>query len=152
MPPKKREQSNYNAPLFNSMENSFIILSSWYGEHRALHFLSTLMSKNLGIVYKNAGAKDLSGPEGFKKYVIGTDSSMGIKSTFSVLGPEKFSYKLYTDIFPNLKGLVDPQKLDETFVKYKVHFFFGPEWSYSATKHIWKGDECTSYIIRKKRV
>lgn len=67
--------------------------------------------------------------------------------SFQNLDDGTFVYRFHTDQFPGLKGKIDPYVLESTYMKFKVNFFLGPDWTYTTTKHIWKGDTYTEHVI-----
>jgi len=46
---------------------------------------------------------------------------------------------------------VDKRELDETYMKFKVNFFLGPDWSYITREDIWHGDKFTRHVIFQKK-
>ncbi len=139
----------YNAAFFAGITNTFIIASEKYGEEEALDFLTELMKRSLGAAYGMMGAK--RGKEEFIRCVGERDATVGLKVSFEVKGDNSFAYRFHTDPFPNLRGKVDPNKLDATYIGFKVAFFMGPDWTYTTKKHIWKGDEYTEHLIHVKK-
>lgn len=150
MPTGEKIVQPYNSAFFKSVENSFLIISEWYGKEHALKFVSALMERSLGPAYVGMGAKELSGDSEFKRCVGERDASVGLKISFQDIDKDSFAYRFHTDPFPGLKGKVDPYELDATYMRFKVNFFLGPKWSYSTTKHLWKGDDCTEHMISRK--
>ena len=55
------------------------------------------------------------------------------------------------DPFPNLKGHVDPQKLDASYMNFKLKYLLGDDWEYKMTKHLWNGNDCIEHYIYKKK-
>jgi len=141
---------DYNAAFFKSVENSFLILKDWEGEDYALKFLAKLMETSLGSAYAGMGAKRGGGPAEFRRCVGERDASVGLKVSFEDLGQNSFAYRFHTDPFPGLKGKVDARRLDAAYMKFKVAYLLGPEWSYSTPKHLWEGSAFTEHVIAKK--
>jgi hypothetical protein len=139
----------YNAAFFGTHEAYFLMLKEKFGEEKALEILRLVMERNLGKAYATMGFKK-GDPHSFASAVGERDKSVGLRIEFPEISEGKIVYRFLTDPFPGLKGHVDPHKLDDTFMRFKVSFLLGPDWHYRTTKHIWKGDAFTEHIIEKK--
>jgi hypothetical protein len=108
----------YNAAFFSLYENWFKLLKNEFGENKALELFRKTMETGLTKAYEDSFAK-------------GTPSD------------NKLIYQFHTDPFPNLKNEVSYEKLDDTYISFKVRHLLGDQWKYKSTKHIWNGDNYT---------
>ena len=139
----------YNASFFGCHEAYFLILKELKGERFALDAIRRVMKRNLSKAYTSSGF--IKGdPKSFAKVVSKRDASVGLVVKFPVVSENKIVYQFHTAPFPGLKGHVAAEKLDATYMKFKVDFLLGKGWSYQTTKHLWKGDKYTEHIIKKK--
>lgn len=139
--------TTYNAAFFGLFENVFKLLKQEYGEERALELFSELMTMGLSKSYGNDFKKgDLVA---FERMVGERDKMVGLKVEFIRNSANELVYQFHDDPFPNLKGLVDPQKLDHCYMAFKVRYILGEGWSYKTTKHLWNGDQYTEHQIYK---
>lgn len=138
----------YNVAFFGLFENVFKLLKEEYGEERALELFTVLMerglSKSYGVDFKQGD------PSEFARLVAERDRLVGLRVEFPEIAESKLVYQFHDDPFPNLKGLVDPQKLDRCYMNFKVQYILGPGWDYETTKHLWRGDKYTEHVITKK--
>jgi len=138
----------YNAAFFGAHETYFLILKGLKGEEFALDAIRRVMERNLGSAYNSLGfTKGV--PEDFARVVGERDASVGLIVKFPVVSENKIVYQFHIDPFPGLKGHVAAEKLDATYMKFKVAFLLG-KWTYRTTKHLWKGDKYTEHVIEKK--
>jgi hypothetical protein len=138
----------YNAAFFGAHEAYFLILKEMEGEEFALEAITKVMRHNLGKAYSSMGFRK-GDPHEFARIVGERDKSVGLHVEF-IISENKIIYQFHTDPFPGLKGHVSPEKLDATYMKFKISFLLGSGWHYRTTKHIWKGDSFTEHIIEKK--
>ena len=138
----------YNAAFFGTHEAYFLILKEQEGEEFALDAIRRVMERNLGKSYKAVGFAK-GNPKDFAKVVGKRDASVGLIVKFPVVSENKIVYQFHIDPFPGLKGHVAAEKLDATYMKFKVAFLLG-KWTYRTTKHLWKGDKYTEHVIEKK--
>ncbi|MCC7570967.1 hypothetical protein KO465_06525 [Candidatus Micrarchaeota archaeon] len=138
----------YNSAFFSLYENLYIVLKQELGEERALELFRKIMEKGLKKAYDSMGFEK-GNPEDFVKVLKQRDESVGLKVTFPEVTDSKIIYQFHTDPFPNLKGIVDHKKFDDTYISFKVKYLLGEKWTYAPTKHIWDGDEHTEFIITK---
>jgi len=138
----------YNAAFFGLYENTFLALKEEFGEEKALEVFRKIIEGSLKKAY-DAMDFEKGNPKDFKKVVGARDKSVGLKVNILIKG-DKIIYKFKTDPFPNLKGHVDHNKLDDTYMKFKVDYLLGSEWHYRNTKHLWNGDKFSGFIIEKK--
>ena len=139
----------YNAAFFGTHEAYFLALKELKGEDFALNTMRHVMERNLGAAYRKMGFV-VGNSHDFARVVGERDESVGLHVEFPVVTDEKIVYQFHTDPFPNLKGHVTPEKLDATYMKFKVSFLLGSEWSYKTTQHIWNDAPYTEHIIEKK--
>ena len=139
----------YNTAFFSLYENIYLVLSDNFGEKKALFILSKVFEKGLKKSYDSLGFTN-GKPEDFKRVVSKRDKSVGLIVKISVVSSDKIIYRFYTDPFPSLKGFVEPEKLDLTYLNFKVMYLLGNTWSYTTTKHIWRGDKYTEHAISNK--
>ena len=139
----------YNAAFFGLHETYFLVLKEEKGEDFALDIMRRVMERGLGKTYSFAGFKK-GDPHSFARVVGQRDESVGLKVEFPEVSGERIVYRFLTDPFPSLKGQVAAEKLDATFMKFKVEFLLGKEWSYTTTKHMWNGDSFTEHVIEKR--
>ncbi len=125
----------YNAAFFGAHESYFLIMKERLGEEKALEILKLVMEMNFGKAYTTTGFKK-GDPHSFASAVGERDRSVGLRVEFPEISERKIVYRFLTDPFPGLKGHVDPHKLDDTYMKFKVDFLLGSGWHYRTTKHI----------------
>ncbi len=138
----------YNTTFFTTLENVFLVLKAEFGEARALALFRQILERGLRSAYDAAGFQQGS-PEDFARVVGRRDAAVGLEVSFPEVFLKKIVYRFHTDPFPRLRGLVTPEKLDATYMEFKVSFLLGSEWTYTTTKHLWKGDSFTNHIIEK---
>jgi len=139
----------YNQAFFSLYVNLFKVLKEGFREEKALEIFSKIMEMGLKAAYDNMGF--IKGNEkSFAKVLKARDESVGLKVKFPLIEKGKIIYQFHTDPFPELKGIVAFEKLDATYMKFKVSYLLSQEWGYKTTKHIWRGDKYTEHIIEKK--
>ena len=116
---------------------------------RALELFRQIMEKGLKNAYDASGFKE-GDPQDFVRVVKERDKNVGLHVEFPEVAENKIVYRLYTDPFPNLKGYTNHEKLDDTYMSFKVGYLLGPDWDYETTKHIWDGDDFTEFVITKQ--
>lgn len=139
----------YNAAFFGLHEVYFLVLKELKGEDFALDAVQRVMERTLGKAYTFTGFKK-GDPQSFARVVGSRDESVGLKVEFPEVTENRVIYRFLVDPFPGLKGHVAPEKLDATYMRFKIEFLLGKEWHYKTTKHIWKGDAFTEHVIEKK--
>ena len=138
----------YNSAFFNGLTAVVLVLKKKYGEEQAIEVMREVFSSRLKGVYDKLGfTKGL--PEDFIRVVGENDRMLGLEIEL-FLENSKIIYRFKTDPFPNLKGRVDPTKFDDAYLRFKVEYLLGQNWTYKTTKHFWKGDSCTEHAIQKK--
>ena len=140
---------NYNAPFFNSITNTFLIYKELHGEERSLEFLAELMGRTLGASFKALGLTK-GDPRSFVDVIRARDEAVGLRVSFPDISDTQIVYRFHTDPFPRLKDYVDPYKLDATYMKFKVSYLLGEEWTYDTTSHLWRCTPFTEHVITKK--
>lgn len=135
----------YNAAFFSLYENWFKLLKKELGENKAIHLFRQVMETGLSKAYGDNFKKGLTSE--FVRLVGERDNNVGLIVKFPEISENKLVYQFHTDPFPNLKNEVSPQKLDDTFIAFKVRYILGDEWSYKNTTHLWNGDSCTEFVI-----
>ena len=140
---------DYNSAFFDLHEVYFLVLKEEKGEKFALDMMRRVMEQTLGKAYTFAGFKK-GDAHSFARVVQARDEAVGLHVEFPEVTEQAIVYQFHTDPFPNLKGHVDSEKLDAAYMKFKVEFLLGKEWHYRTTKHIWKGNACTEYVIEKR--
>ncbi len=141
--------SERNAAFFSLYENLFIILKEEIGEEKALSLFRKIMERGLKAAYDAAGF-DKGRAESFVRAVKGRDERVGLHVELRILSENRIVYRFHDDPFPGLKGSVDPHRLDDTYMSFKVGYLLGKGWGYKTTKHLWKNDSCTEFEITKK--
>ncbi len=139
----------YNAAFFGAHEAYFLILKELEGEDFALKAMRRVMERNLGRAY-SAMEFEKGSPHGFVRVVGERDKSVGLRVEFPHVSNRKVVYRFHTDPFPNLRGHVDPYKLDATYMKFKVDFLLGSKWKYDTASHLWLGAPYTEHVITRK--
>ena len=137
----------YNTAFFNLYETWFKVLKSAMDEEKALMLFKKVMETMLESAYGSDFDKGY--PHEFIRMVSVRDNNVGVKVSFSEINDCQFVYIFHTDVFPNLKGHVDPIMLIDTYISFKVSYLLGDDWSYKTLNHIWNGDECTEILIFK---
>ena len=135
-----------DARFFGTHEAYFLILKEKFGEEAALEAMRCAMERNLTNAYVSMGFHK-GNPQYFARVVGERDKSVGLHVGFPVVSDDKIIYQLRTDPFPGLKSHVVPEKLDATYMDFKVSFLLGSSWSYNTTKHLWEGKDCTEHVI-----
>ena len=142
-------EKEYNSAFFGLYENTFLVYSQKHGQVEALRFLQSLFEYGLKKAYDSMGFTQGSSADFVR--VVGTrDNGVGLKIAFPEVSDELIVYQFHTDPFPNLKGKVDAQALDDTYINFKVQYLLGPDWRYMTTCHLWKGNPYTEHRIFKK--
>lgn len=139
----------YNAAFFGLYENTFLVLKENLGEEKALDIFRQVMEKTLKKAYDSAGFRKGS-PKDFAMVLKERDEKVGLEVEFPEVAENRIVYRFHTDPFPNLKGHVDHEKLDDTYIVFKVRYLLGEDWKYETTKHIWNGDKFTEFVITRK--
>ncbi len=118
------------------------------GEEKALELMAKYFETGLKRAYDDMGFRKGDARE-FARIVGARDRSVGLDVRFPVVTKDKIVYQFHDDPFPGLKGEVEPEKLDATYMAFKVRYLLGDDWGYTTTKHIWK-DGHTEHVIEKK--
>ncbi len=140
----------YNSAFFGLYENLFLVLKHDLGEEKALKIFRQIMESGLSKAYDLMGFQK-GNPQDFARILRERDESVGLKVDFSEITNSRIVYRFHTDPFPNLKDQVSPEKLDDTYIAFKVRYLLGENWAYKTTKHIWEGDEFTEHVITKNQ-
>lgn len=140
----------YNKAFFGTHERYFLVIKEKYGKNKTLEIMETVMRINLGKAYDTMGFQKGS-PQDFARVVGERDKSVGLDVKFPEVSENRIVYQFWTDPFPGLKGKVEPEELDATYMRFKVFYLLGEDWKYSTTKHLWNGDDCTEHVIEKVR-
>lgn len=138
----------YNAAFFGLFENTFLLLKKEFGEEKALELFTRLMETGLSKSYGKDFEK--GNTQEFQRLVQERDNLVGLHVEFPVVGDKQLTYQFHDDPFPNLKGHVSPQLLDQCYMNFKVKYILGDEWEYKTTKHLWNGDGYTEHQITLK--
>lgn len=138
----------YNAPFFSLYENLFLILKEEYGEQPALYLFKKIMEKGLKSACDKQGYIKGS-PNSFQEVIETRDKNVGLIVKFPIVEPKKIIYQFHTDPFKNLKGIVNHELLDRTYIDFKVKYLLGDDWGYKTTSHFWKDDPYTEFTIEK---
>ena len=135
----------YNAAFFGLFENTFKLLKKEFGEEKALDLFTKLMATGLGKAYGDNFIKGQ--PKEFARVVSERDKMVGLHVEVPQADDKTIIYQFHDDPFPNLKGEVDAEKLDKTYIDFKINYLLGEGWHYQTTKHLWWGDEYTEHVI-----
>jgi hypothetical protein len=139
-----------NQPFFNLYENVFKILNEELGEEKALKAMYKLFSASLSQSYGTEFKK--GDPHEFKRVAALHDNNVGLRIGFpGGIKDDEFIYQILDDPFPGLKGLVDPKKLDASYMNFKLDYILGDDWYYDMTKHFWLGDDCIEHHFYRKK-
>lgn len=137
----------YNAAFFGLYENWFKQLQSEMGEEKTINLFRKVMETSLEKAYGTNFQK--GNPLDFIRLVGERDQHVGLSVSFPVVNDNKIIYQFHTDPFPNLKGFVNQDKLDDTYISFKIKYLLGDDWNYKNTAHIWDGDNYTEFSIVK---
>lgn len=137
----------YNAAFFGLFENTFKLLKKEFGEEKALDLFAKLMATGLGKAYGDNFIKGQ--PKEFARVVSERDKMVGLHVEFPQADDKTIIYQFHDDPFPNLKGEVDAEKLDKTYIDFKINYLLGDGWHYHTTKHLWWGDKYTEHVITR---
>lgn len=137
-----------NLAFFGLYENLFIVLKEEHGGEMALNIFRKVMEKGLKTAYDKMGFKK-GNINDFVRVLTERDNSVGLRVKFPEITENKIVYQFYDDPFPGLKGKVEHEKLDDTFISFKIKHILGNEWKYKTTKHVWDGNEYTEYVITR---
>lgn len=135
-----------NLAFFGLYENLFIVLKEEHGEEMALNIFRKVMEKGLKTAYDKMGFEK-GNINDFVRVLTERDNSVGLRVEFPEITENKIVYQFYDDPFPRLKGRVEHEKLDDTFISFKIKHILDNNWKYKNTKHFWNGDEYTEYVI-----
>lgn len=138
---------SYNAAFFGLFENTFKLLKNEFGEEKALDLFTKLMTVGLGKAYGDNFVKGQ--PKEFARLVSERDKMVGLHVEFPQIDDKTIIYQFHDDPFPNLKGEVNAEKLDKTYIDFKINYLLGEGWQYHTTKHLWWGDKYTEHVITK---
>ncbi len=136
----------YNAAFFGLYENVYLSLKQRFGESLALNIFTEIMEKGLKKAYDNMGFEK-GNPEDFARVLKARDESVGLKVEFPEIAENKIVYQFHTDPFPNLREEISAEKLDATYMRFKVIYLLGENWNYRTTKHFWNDNEFTEHEI-----
>ncbi|MCK5474445.1 MAG: hypothetical protein KAI53_03500 [Candidatus Aenigmarchaeota archaeon] len=139
----------YNSAFFGLYENVFLVLKNAFGVEKALDLFKEIMKKGLKESYDLSCFKHGSAKE-FSRVVGKRDKTVGLNVEFSEVTEKRIVYQIYTDPFPKLRGVISYEKLDDTYMSFKVSYLLGNKWGYKTTRHFWKGDKYTEHIITKQ--
>ena len=120
-----------------------------YEEKQALYLFRKIMETGLKQAYDTFGFKK-GDPNNFAATLEARDNAVGLLVKFPVISSNKIIYQFHTDPFPNLKGVVSHELLDDTYINFKVKYLLGEDWSYKPTKHFWDGEPYTEFTIEKQ--
>lgn len=143
------ERPVLNSAFFGLYENVFFTAKENYGEEFALQFMRSLFERALAKAYLSEGFEK-GVPSAFLKVVGLRDESVGLQVDFPEVSDVRIVYRFLNDPFPGLKGHVDPEKLCDTFIRFKVNFLLGDHWNYKLTCHCWNGAPFTEFLIFRK--
>jgi len=138
-----------NNAFFNLFENTFLVLKEEFGEDEALRLFRIIMENGLKTAYGNEFTKGKA--EEFAHVVGERDDAVGLEVAFPKVDDDKIIYQFHTDPFPGLKGHVAPEKLDATYLNFKIDRLLGTGWTYETTKHLWLGDNCSEHVIVRSK-
>jgi hypothetical protein len=138
----------YNIAFFALYENLYKILKEEYGENQALYLFRKIMVTGLQQAYDNFGFNK-GEPQSFAATLKARDNAVGLLVKFPEIAANKIVYQFFTDPFPNLKNQVAHDRLDDTYLRFKVKYLLGDNWTYTTTKHFWDGDPYTEFTITK---
>ena len=137
--------NEYNAAFFGLYETWFKQLKAEFGEEKVVELFRKVMETGLTKAYGNNFKK--GEPANFVKLVGERDKNVGLAVTFAIIQANKIVYQFHTDPFPNLKSEVAHEKLDDTYISFKVKYLLGDDWRYENTSHIWDGDSYMEIVI-----
>ena len=137
----------YNIAFFSLYENWFKLLKAEFGENKAIELFRKAMEIGLSKAYGNSFMKGLTSE--FAKLVGERDNNVGLIVKFPEISENKLVYQFHSDPFPNLKNEVAHEKLDNTYIAFKVKYILGGDWNYKNTTHIWNDDSYTEFVISK---
>lgn len=135
----------FNQAFFSLYENVFQTLRNEFDESQTLNLFSKMMANGLTKGYGNDFIK--GEPQEFIRLVKQRDENVGLKVSLDLLENNKISYIFHRYPFPNLLSLVDYKKLDNTFIKFKINYLLGVNWSYKLLRHYGNNDPVTEYLI-----
>ncbi len=138
----------YNAAFYNGLTAVVLALKKRYGEAAAIDVMREVFSSRLKAVYDSLDFVKGSTRD-FVRVIRANDESLGLVVEFPEVTDDRIVYRFHTDPFPNLKGQVDPTKFDDSYLRFKVEYVLGDDWTYRTTKHLWKGDPFTEHVIKK---
>lgn len=139
--------AEYNAPFFGLFTTVYLQLQEKHGNEEALAFMGDVFAARLGPIYDELGFEK-GNPDDFARVVGTNDERLGLEVEFQV-EPTRIVYRFKTDPVPDLRGKVNPHELDATYMRFKVDYLLGGDWSYHTPKHIWNGDPFTEHVIEK---
>lgn len=139
----------YNTAFFGLYQLMFRQYRERHGMEETLRFMSEDIFPNaLGPAYDQMGFQR-GNVQDFARVIRERDNAVGIRVELPVVKENRIVYRFLTDPFPNLKGLVDPHDLDATYLRFKVRYLLGENWTYTTTQHIWEGAPYSEHIITR---
>lgn len=142
--------ADYNSAFFSTHESYFLILKEREDLDYALTVFRRVMERNLKQAYDQM-EWERGSPQDFARVLKTRDQSVGLHVKFPEVSEDEIVYQFHTDPFPNLKGEVAAEKLDATYLEFKVRYLLGEGWTYTTTKHLWWDDQYTEHVIEKDR-
>lgn len=122
----------YNAAFFGLYENLFLLLKENLGEERALELFRQIMERGLRKAYDSADPPFRKGsPQDFTRLVGARDEGVGLRVEFPEVTESRIVYRFHTDLFPGLMDQIAHEKLDDTYMAFKVRYLLGEGWTYN---------------------
>jgi len=143
--------AEYNKKLFEEYKDEFLKKETEYDKRAALEHMRKLFAEKLKPAYDVMGF-ERGNSRDFARIVSARDKSVGLKVTVDIVNERRIIYRFHTDPFPfpELKVRVSPEEFDDCHMSFKLSYLLGEDWSYTTTKHLWRGDDYTEHIIEKK--
>lgn len=133
---------------FSGYMSFFKTMKKEIGEEKALDIFREVMETGLAPAFGSDSKKGTF--EAFKNIAGAVDEAVGLKVEFVRINDNEFYFRLLNDIFPNLKGIITQDQLNNIYMPFKVSHMLGNAWDYKCTKHLWNNDAYTEYHIFKK--
>ena len=137
-----------NKPLFSLYETTFLVIKTNLGYDQALELFYEIVDNSLGNAL-NEYIFEKGNPKDFAKIMKKRDESVGNKVTFKVTN-DKIIYRVHTNIMPNLRGHMSINDYANVLVGIKIKHLLGKGWVFKISKHLWKGDKFSEYIITRE--
>lgn len=133
---------------FKSLESAYLEYEKAAGTPAAIEALGRTMAQHLKLAYDRVGFVK-GDPQQFVRAVRLRDQAVGIEAEMVSEEGRRIIYRILEDPFSGLKGKIDREALDATYMRFSVDYLLGEGWTYRAARHMWLGHAFIEYRIEK---